>query len=222
MMLPKWGQQLSTSRLLLEWWKDPKKQKYQEQKMIKGYSLVMWRVRRKWSTVCCALEEVAGTASGSLWRKGCSISSCHSLYNCATLLLSGRLTWPLLQVNGFMLHHLWWVNHRIWGNLNPDMLLLVINSRFQHLPFTKSSGLHWKKKSILKRQQPKVKCQKLCNIFQFVPLPQCAFVTVTLDGWDTGTYVLPPRVATKSMFAISKENKRRANKLRLQQICARL
>lgn len=176
----------------------------------------MWRVRRKWSTVCCALEEVAGTASGSLWRKGCSISSCHSLYNCATLLLSGRLTWPLLQVNGFMLHHLWWVNHRIWGNLNPDMLLLVINSRFQHLPFTKSSGLHWKKKKHFEKTTTQSQVSEVVQYFS-VCLPQFAFVTVTLDGWDTGTYVLPPRVATKSMFAISKENKRRANKLRLQQ-----
>lgn len=176
----------------------------------------MWRVRRKWSTVCYALEEVAGTASGSLWRKGCSISSCHNLYNYATLLLSGRLTWPLLQVNGFMLYHLWWVNHRMWGNLNPDMLLLVINSRFQHLPFTKSSGLHWKKKKHFEKTTTQSQVSEVVQYFS-VCLPQFAFVTVTLDGWDTGTYVLPPRVATKSMFAISKENKRRANKLRLQQ-----
>lgn len=182
MMLPKWGQQLSTSRLLLEWWKDPKKQKYQEQKMIKGYSLVMWRVRRKWSTVCCALEEVAGTASGSLWRKGCSISSCHNLYNCATLLLSGRLTWPLLQVNGFMLHHLWWVNHRIWGNLNPDMLLLVINSRFQHLPFTKSSGLHWKKKKHFEKTTTQSQVSEVVQYFSVCPSSPVCFCNCD-SGW---------------------------------------
>lgn len=37
----------SNSSRLLEWWKDPKEQQYQEWKMMKGYSLVKWRARKK-------------------------------------------------------------------------------------------------------------------------------------------------------------------------------
>lgn len=85
--------QQSWTLFLLGQRKPPKEQKSQKRKMMKSCSSVTWRAGKKkmvhWLLYC------RSGGRNSSWlcvqEKMLLVSSCHNLYNCATLLMSDRI-----------------------------------------------------------------------------------------------------------------------------------
>lgn len=141
--------QQSWTPVLLGWWKPPKEQKTQERKIIKSCSLVMWRAGKKimvhW-LLCC------GSGDGnSSWlcvqEKVLLVASCHSPYNCATLLVSDGI--DVATAIAEWLHTLLPMTNESQITRKSEPSHAVISNKsldFNTLPLATLSQLHWKKK----------------------------------------------------------------------------
>lgn len=212
MMLPKWGQQTPmVSRagpLFYWWWKPPKEQQRQKIKMIKSCRLVMWKLKRQWLIICCALEVVAGATPGSVHRK--------------VLLL---YVWPCsLQMADVATAIDEWLHTLLLMTSESQIIRKCEHSHAvisnKCLDFNTSHSPHlysYTEKKDLERQHPKIQCQKLCNfILSLLPSTlQCAFVTLWLWMGGTGnssSHTSHSCYKENSIFPVSSEG-RRSSKL---------
>lgn len=79
-----------------------------KQKIFKICRLVMWKLKRQQSMMCCAVEVVSGILT--LCTERCSFSL--PIPACTTGPPGSQQMWPLLWLSGFTLCHLWPMSHR--------------------------------------------------------------------------------------------------------------